>query len=360
MNAAAVQATVQAAARDAVASVTKIIKEADSQQLKIAIGSASAAVVVAVALYRRASKPPPPPPPPPPRKLELTQLHSFDVPKELTIPHYFDLDAAEVRAGCPEAVGYLRGCGNVTEALDGLHGFVISQLEQRALEIDREIPEVSKSSPRKIAARKAARSRDIILAPGAKVAEGAILDASGGQIYLGQDVSVEPGALVKGPAYICEGCVVRHGAYIRGDVYLGAKTIVGGELKHMLALDSCELPHYGYCGDSLLGHKAHFGCGSLTANLPLLPHSKPACTLPDGNTYVLGRKKFGAIVGDRSQLGCGSVTEPGCLLAPNTCCYPLTRLARGLYGPDELLKNRPSIERVPLRPPQPGLTYQWV
>ena len=98
MNAAAVQATVQAAARDAVASVTKIIKEADSQQLKIAIGSASAAVVVAVALYRRASKPPPPPPPPPPRRLELTQLHSFDVPKELTIPHYFDLDAAEVRA----------------------------------------------------------------------------------------------------------------------------------------------------------------------------------------------------------------------------------------------------------------------
>lgn len=141
---------------------------------------------------------------------------------------------------------------------------------------------------------------------------------------------------------------MRHGAYIRGDVVLGAGCVVGGELKHALALDHCELPHYGYCGDSLLGYKAHFGCGSLTANLPLLGDSKPSVDIGE-RRYMLGRKKVGAVVGDHVQLGCGTVTEPGCLLAPRTLCYPLTRLARGCYGPNELLKNRPTIERVPLR-----------
>jgi hypothetical protein len=146
------------------------------------------------------------------------------------------------------------------------------------------------------------------------------------------------------------------------------------------------------CGDSLLGYKAHFGCGSLTANLPLLGDSKPSVDIGE-RRYMLGRKKVGAVVGDHVQLGwcacactrdargvrdpsggspapkpctyastaclcarvpfkpldSGTVTEPGCLLAPRTLCYPLTRLARGCYGPNELLKNRPTIERVPLR-----------
>ena len=42
-----------------------------------------------------------------------------------------------------------------------------------------------------------------------------------------------------------------------------------------------------------------------------------------GARYDLGRRKFGAVLGDGSQLGCGCVTEPGCLIAPNTHAYPL-------------------------------------
>ena len=114
------------------------------------------------------------------------------------------------------------------------------------------------------------------------------------------------------------------------------------------ALSSPRLPHTGYCGDTLLGHHAHFGCGAVTANFPLFAGSRPAITLR-GARYDLGRRKFGAVLGDYCQLGCGSVTEPGCLLAPNTHAYPLSRLPRGVYGPRELLKNRPRIERAPLR-----------
>ena len=55
----------------------------------------------------------------------------------------------------------------------------------------------------------------------------------------------------------------------------------------------------------------------VAANLPLFKESAPAVTIDDAS-YVLGRRKFGAVVGDFAQIGCGSVTEPGCLLAPHT------------------------------------------
>ena len=57
-----------------------------------------------------------------------------------------------------------------------------------------------------------------------------------------QELPIEPGALVRGPAYIGAGCLLRHGAYIRQDVVLGERCVVGGELKHVLALGDGELP----------------------------------------------------------------------------------------------------------------------
>ena len=67
---------------------------------------------------------------------------------------------------------------------------------------------------------------------------------------------VEPGVLVRGPAIIGAGVTLRHGAYVRGDAVLGSGGVFGGELKNVLALDGAELPHTGYCGDTLLGYRA--------------------------------------------------------------------------------------------------------
>ena len=60
------------------------------------------------------------------------------------------------------------------------------------------------------------------------------------------------------------------------------------------------------------------------------------------------RDEIGAVLGDRCQLGCNSVTDPGTFLAPNTHAYPLSRLRAGVYGPGEILKPRQVVERAPL------------
>ena len=116
----------------------------------------------------------------------------------------------------------------------------------------------------------------------------------------------------------------------------------------MVALDGCELPHHSYCGDSLLGHRAHLGCGAVTANFPLFESSSPSLRVASGARVALGRRKIGAVLGDRCQLGCNSVTDPGTFLAPNTHAYPLSRLRAGVYGPGEILKPRQVVERAPL------------
>ena len=182
---------------------------------------------------------------------------------------------------------------------------------------------------------------------------GGVFDLSRGSIYLGAGTVVEPGAHLVGPCIVGRSCMVRHGAYLRGDVLLGDGVVVRCEMKNALAMDHAELCHPGYVGDSIVGFGAHFGCHALTANLPML--GGPGTTVVvevSGLRVDLGRRKLGVIMGDGCQLGCNSVTEPGCLMGKRTMCYPLTRLPKGVYGPNELIKNKPMehgvIERAPL------------
>lgn len=324
-------------------------------------------------------------------QLNLRELPKDSVPAELLVETYVDLDKAASRGYAH--VDYLRASFDVCAVLDGLHAYTVEYLQRAIGERDRGaamltlyitkkgrliradtygparasaggewatqgcsgrvVIEVgARFHPERLiggteAASPGAPEATLYVCSGALV-QGGVFDLSCGSIWLGAGALVEPGVLVRGPAVVGAGTVLRHGAYIRGDVVLGAHGVFGGELKGVLALDHAELPHTGYCGDSLLGHRAHFGCGAVTANFPLFTGSRPALTLR-GARYDLGRRKLGAVLGDHCQLGCGSVTEPGCLLAPNTHAYPLSRLPRGVYGPRELLKSRPRIERAPLR-----------
>lgn len=76
----------------------------------------------------------------------------------------------------------------------------------------------------------------LVIGAGAQI-DGGTFDLRAGSISIGAECIVEAGTLIRGPCVLGARCVVRHGCYIRGDVVLGAGCIVGGELKHVLALD---------------------------------------------------------------------------------------------------------------------------
>lgn len=152
------------------------------------------------------------------------------------------------------------------------------------------------------------------------------------QVWIAKDARVAPSALICGPCIIDRGAEIRHCAYIRGSVIVGKGAVVGNstELKNAILFDGVQVPHFNYVGDSVLGYKSHMGAGSVCSNVK--SDKTPVSVLCDGEKVPTGRKKFGAMLGDRVEVGCNSVLCPGTVIGKDATVYPLSRV-RG-YVPE--------------------------
>ena len=300
--------------------------------------------------------------------LTLSDLSPDDVPEKLRAPYYFDF------AAHPFAHAGLFGSDNARSIIDAIAG-----IEAYATGALREIIAAAGPAARKTHADFPGRcvgqftvllaegaifepgfvvggddpSATLVLAAGAKVL-GANVWLDGGSIAVGAGTVVEPDVGLKGPTVLGADCELRQGAYFRGSVVTGDGCCFRGELKNTVVMDKGNFPHPSYLGDSLCGYATHFGNQATSANLGIFAviERAPIVMAVDGRRYDLGRPKVGIVMGDFSQVGCNCVSDPGTFLAPWTVVYQLTRLNRGFYGPNELLKNKPMehgvIERVPL------------
>ena len=166
-----------------------------------------------------------------------------------------------------------------------------------------------------------------------------------GSVYIGRGTVIEHGAMIKGPAWIGEGCEIRNGAYIRENVVVGNGVVLGNssEFKNCLIFDEAQIPHFNYVGDSILGHKAHLGAGAILSNVRL-DHEPVSVAAPEG-PIVTGLRKFGAIVGDRAEIGCNSVLSPGSIIGRDTILYPGTSW-RGVLPANSIGKMGPQTLKV--------------
>jgi len=62
---------------------------------------------------------------------------------------------------------------------------------------------------------------------------------------------------------------------------------------------------------------------------------------PDGNIET-GLKKFGAMLGDYVEIGCGSVLNPGTVIGKNSNVYPLS-MVRGFIPPNSIYKKQGEV-----------------
>ncbi len=165
-------------------------------------------------------------------------------------------------------------------------------------------------------------------------------------VYIGKGTLIEHGAMIKGPAWIGENCEIRNGAYIRENVILGDGVVAGNssEFKNCLVFNDAEVPHFNYVGDSILGHKAHLGAGVILSNVRL---DRQPVTIPTaGGAIDTGLRKFGAVVGDRSEIGCNAVLSPGSVIGRSCIIYPGTQW-RGVLPDHSIAKLRQDLSIVP-------------
>lgn len=169
-----------------------------------------------------------------------------------------------------------------------------------------------------------------------------------GAVFIDPSVKLPPHATIIGPVWIGAGTEIRPGAYIRGNVIVGANCVLGNscEFKNCLLMDGVQVPHFSYVGDSVLGNGAHLGAGVILSNLRL-DQQPITVRLPDGVADT-GLRKFGAILGDKAEVGCNAVLNPGTLLGPRSLVMPAMAFG-GILPPATIARVRQSVTTLARR-----------
>ncbi len=150
-----------------------------------------------------------------------------------------------------------------------------------------------------------------------------IYEKRGENIWVARSAHIYESAYIAGPCIIDEGAELRQCAFIRGK-----------------AFNKCEVPHYNYVGDSVLGFHAHMGAGSITSNIK---SDRTNVVIHDGNEIlVTGLRKMGAMLGDYVEVGCNSVLNPGTMIGAHTNVYPLS-MVRGCVPAWHIYKDRDHV-----------------
>ena len=169
-------------------------------------------------------------------------------------------------------------------------------------------------------------------------------DKVGDDVWIARSANVFSSAYIKGPAIIGKNAEIRQCAFIRGNAIVGEGAVVGNstELKNVILFNKVQVPHYNYVGDSILGYKSHMGAGSITSNVKS-DKTLVVVKTPEGNIET-GLKKFGAMLGDEVEVGCGTILNPGSVVGSHTNIYPLSSV-RGFVPSGSIIKSREKLWR---------------
>ena len=160
-------------------------------------------------------------------------------------------------------------------------------------------------------------------------------------IFIGNNVIIDKSATIIGPCIIDDNTVIRPNAYIRENVIIGKNCVIGNscELKNSIIFDKCQIPHFNYVGDSILGYCSHLGAGVIISNLK---NDKSNIIIKDKEMIDTGMRKFGCIIGSNVDVGCNSVIFPGTIIKNSVNIYPLTR-GRGVIEENSIVKDEKII-----------------
>ena len=182
---------------------------------------------------------------------------------------------------------------------------------------------------------------DLIIELGKKLPEDEF-DNPAENVWIAKDAKVFDSAYIGGPCIIGHNTEVRQCAFVRGSALVGDNCVVGNstELKNVILFDNVQVPHYNYVGDSILGFKSHMGAGSITSNVK--SDKKNVIIKNEGDNIVTGRKKIGAMLGDRVEVGCNSVLNPGTVIGRDSNVYPVS-CVRGVIPANSIYKGNENI-----------------
>ena len=150
-----------------------------------------------------------------------------------------------------------------------------------------------------------------------------------GKVSIGKGTEIKAGSYIEGPTIIGEQCHIGPFCYLRSGTAIGDNCHIGSmvEIKNSIIMKNSRIPHHNYIGDSIIGEDCNFGAGTKIANLRF---NGKNIKVMDIDT---GRRKLGAIIGDRVQTGINASINTGTLIGNDTFIGP-GAIASGVILPN--------------------------
>jgi len=154
-----------------------------------------------------------------------------------------------------------------------------------------------------------------------------------GPCNIGLDTLIRSGSYILGPVIIGSGCDIGPNCYIRPATAIGDNCHIGAssEVKNSIIMQSSKIPHHNYVGDSVIGKHCNLGAGTKIANLRF---DKKEVII---NGIRTGRRKLGAVFGDRVETGINSNIDVGTLIGDGVSIGP-GAVARGIIDSGSRIK----------------------
>ncbi len=150
---------------------------------------------------------------------------------------------------------------------------------------------------------------NIVIGEGAKVKPGVVLDGESGPIWIGENVTVFPNAVIEGPAFVGDRSMIKVGAKIYENTSIGPVCKVGGEVEGAIIHSYSNKQHDGFLGHAYLGMWVNLGAD--TNNSDLKNNYGNVKLVIDGETVDSGSMFMGLVMGDHSKSSINSMFNTG-------------------------------------------------
>ncbi|MFQ5863725.1 MAG: putative sugar nucleotidyl transferase, partial [bacterium] len=139
----------------------------------------------------------------------------------------------------------------------------------------------------------------IYIGQNSKIKPGVVLDAAQGPVYIGNNTTVMPNAVIVGPAFVGDNSTIKIGARIYEGTSIGEVCKVGGEIERSIIHSYSNKQHEGFLGHAYLGQRINLGAD--TNNSDLKNNFGTVKVYVDGKWVDSGSQFVGLFMGDHSK-----------------------------------------------------------
>jgi len=151
--------------------------------------------------------------------------------------------------------------------------------------------------------------KNIFIGKNVDIKPGVVLDASTGPIFIENNVTIFPNAVIQGPFYIGESSKIKSCATIYPNVSIGKVCKVGGEVEDSIIHSHTNKQHSGFLGHSYLGSWINIGAD--TNNSDLQNNYGSIKVQVNGKHIDSGKQFVGLMMGDHSKTAINTMFNTG-------------------------------------------------